>query len=303
MGTPQAAVPSLERLITDGHEIAAVYTQPDRPSGRGNKILFSPVKQAALERQINVYQPGSIKTPEAAEIFRSHMADLAVVVAYGRILPEAFLMAYRNGAINVHFSLLPKYRGAAPVNWAIVNGESETGVTTMTMDSGLDTGDILLQSRTSIGVRETAPELLKRLSLLGGDLLTETLSSLETVVPQSQNHSLATNAPIMARPDGLIDWRASAFEIERRVRGFQPFPNAFTVFNGLRLTIWMGNAFAAPRESQHGQILEAHDDRFVVSCGETTTLEVIEVQLEGKRRMNVRDFLNGTSVPVGTLLG
>ena len=167
MGTPQAAAASLERLLSDGHEIAAVYTQPDRPSGRGNKITFSPVKQVALDRGLPVLQPTKIRTPEAIEEFRSFKADVAVVVAYGRILPDTFLTAFPKGAINVHFSLLPKYRGAAPVNWAIVNGETKSGVTTMSMDAGLDTGDILLQRETSIGDDETSVELMERLSVVG----------------------------------------------------------------------------------------------------------------------------------------
>ncbi len=179
MGTPKAAVPSIARLLQDGHEIAAVYSQPDRPSGRGNKIVFSPVKEFALEHGLPVFQPTKIKTADALDEFRSHNADVAVVVAYGRILPESFLTAFPRGAINVHFSLLPKYRGAAPVNWAIVNGETKTGVTTMQMDAGLDTGDILLQRETEIGPDETAPELMERLSFIGADLLSETLQSYD----------------------------------------------------------------------------------------------------------------------------
>src|SRR6478735_1386336 len=175
MGTPQAAVPSLERILSAGYEVAAVYTQPDRPSGRGNRVTFSPVKQFAVEHELPVFQPIKLRTDEAAAEFRSHAADLAVVVAYGRILPDSFLQAFPGGAINVHFSLLPKFRGAAPVNWAIVNGETETGVTTMKMDAGLDTGDILLQQSTAIGSDETAIALMERLSVVGAELLSETL--------------------------------------------------------------------------------------------------------------------------------
>src|SRR6185369_1534666 len=242
MGTPQAAVPSLERILIDGHEVVAVYTQPDKPSGRGNKITFSPVKELALARGLAVFQPQRIKPPEALEQFQSHRADVAVVVAYGRILPVTFLNAFSNGAINVHFSLLPKYRGAAPVNWAIVNGETETGVTTMKMDEGLDTGDILLQRSTAIGSDETAIALMERLSVVGAELLSETLRELDSLKPVKQDTDLASLAPIMKKEDGLIDWKSSATEIADRVRGFQPFPTAYTYFQSKRLTLWQAGA-------------------------------------------------------------
>jgi len=304
MGTPQAAVPSLERLINDGHHVIAVYTQPDRPSGRGNKITFSPVKDFALSNQLEIHQPTKIKTPEALETFRSHDADVAVVVAYGRILPGTFLNAFPGGAINVHFSLLPKYRGAAPVNWAIVNGETETGVTTMAMDAGLDTGAILLQKATAIDDTETAVGLMTRLSRLGADLLSETLADLESIVPEPQDHGLSTLAPLMKREDGLIDWRMSARDISNRVRGFQPFPTAFTYFQEAKLTIW--NALAADQTvivGSPGQIVEAHGGDLLVQCGHDSTLKLIEIQPEGKRRMPARDFINGFRPETGTVLG
>ena len=304
MGTPQAAVPSLERLINDGHHVIAVYTQPDRPSGRGNKITFSPVKDFALSNQLEIHQPTKIKTPEALETFRSHDADVAVVVAYGRILPGTFLNAFPGGAINVHFSLLPKYRGAAPVNWAIVNGETETGVTTMEMDAGLDTGAILLQKATAIDDTETAVGLMTRLSRIGADLLSETLADLESIVPEPQDHGLSTLAPLMKREDGLIDWRMSARDISNRVRGFQPFPTAFTYFQEAKLTIW--NALAADQTvivGSPGQIVEAHGGDLLVQCGHDSTLKLIEIQPEGKRRMPARDFINGFRPETGTVLG
>ena len=210
MGTPHAAVPSLERLIADGHEVAAVYTQPDKPAGRGNKLASSPVKDFAVEKGLRVLQPAKIRTAEALEEFRSHHADLAVVVAYGRILPESFLNAFPGGAINVHFSLLPKYRGAAPVNWAIVQGETETGVSTMQMDAGLDTGPILLQRAAAIGADETAPELMIRLAETGAELLSETLGNIDSLTPRPQDEAAATLAPIMKREDGLISWMLDA---------------------------------------------------------------------------------------------
>ena len=302
MGTPQAAVPSLVRCLSDGHEIVAVYTQPDRPSGRGNKITFSPVKEAALVHGIPVFQPLKIKTEETLAEFRSHNADVVVVVAYGRILPETYLSSFPKGAINVHFSLLPKYRGAAPVNWAIVNGEKETGVTTMQMDVGLDTGDMLLQNRTPIGAEETAIELMSRLSITGADLLSETLAKLDTIVPVAQDHSAASFAPIMSRDDGRIDWNLSAGEIADRVRGFQPFPSTFTRFRDAKLTIWKA-AETDLSSAIPGQIFAVDQDGIQIGCGGDSALQISEVQPEGKRRMAARDFINGSKPKVGEMLG
>jgi len=303
MGTPQAAVPSLERILSDGHEVVAVYTQPDKPSGRGNRIVFSPVKELALARGLAVFQPQKIRTPEALEQFRSQKADVAVVVAYGRILPATFLNAFPHGAINVHFSLLPKYRGAAPVNWAIVNGETETGVTTMKMDEGLDTGDILLQRSTRIGETENAIELMGRLSVVGAQLLSETLIELDSLTPVKQDNALASLAPIMKKEDGLIDWKMSATEIVNRVRGFQPFPTAYTYFQGKRLTLWQAGATESASDSfSSGAIADAKGDGLLVASG-LGLLKIGELQLEGKKRMSTRDFLNGVKMRAGDKLG
>ena len=303
MGTPQAAVPSLERILIDGHEVVAVYTQPDKPSGRGNKITFSPVKELALAQGLAVFQPQRIKPPEALEQFQSHRADVAVVVAYGRILPATFLNAFSNGAINVHFSLLPKYRGAAPVNWAIVNGETETGVTTMKMDEGLDTGDILLQRSTAIGSDETAIALMERLSVVGAELLFETLRELDSLKPVKQDTDLASLAPIMKKEDGLIDWKSSATEIADRVRGFQPFPTAYTYFQSKRLTLWQAGATESASDSfSLGEVVEAKSNQLTISCG-FGLLKIGELQLEGKKRMSTRDFLNGVKLKIGDSLG
>jgi methionyl-tRNA formyltransferase len=304
MGTPQAAVPSLERLLSDGHDVVAVYTQPDRPSGRGNKIAFSPVKECAIRHGLEILQPTKVRTPEAAELFRAHAADVAVVVAYGRILPDAFLTAFEHGAVNVHFSLLPKYRGAAPVNWAIVNGERETGVTTMKMDTGLDTGDILLQESTQIGEEETSAELMERLAGVGAELLSRTLGSLGELVPRPQDDDLATLAPIMRKEDGLIDWSKPAREIVNRVRGFQPFPTSFTTFRDSRLTIWKAKlAETAAEGKAPGTILGMAGDEVFIACGGATALSVSELQPEGKRRMSTRDFVNGFKPGVGERIG
>ena len=305
MGTPPAAVPTLERILRDGHEVVAVYTQPDKPAGRGNRIAFSPVKEFALQNDLKVFQPVKIKTPEALETFKSHAADVAIVVAYGRILPETFLQAFPKNAINVHFSLLPKYRGAAPVNWAIVKGETTTGVTTMRMDAGLDTGDILLQRETEIGGGKTAIELMAKLAALGADLLSETLAMIDELTPQKQDDDLATFAPILKKEDGLIDWNLTATEIKNRVRGFQPFPSSFTKFQDKKLTVWKAKEMENGKwkTENGGEILEAKGDSFVIACGQQSALQIEELQIEGKRRMTARDFLNGAKISVGEKLG
>src|SRR6185503_16414423 len=257
MGTPLAAVPTLRQCLTDGHEIVAVWTQPDRPSGRGHRVSFSPVKEFAVEHGLPVYQPARIKNDDAMQLFASHDADLAVVVAYGRILPDQFLRAPRRGCINVHFSLLPVYRGAAPANWAIVNGELETGVTTMFIEPSLDSGPILLQSKTAIGEDETTPQLMERLSVIGADLLGETLSRLDELTPRPQRDQDATFAPIIKKEDGLIDWSRSALAIERAVRGFQPWPNAYTNFNTKQLIIWRAQSVSSVSEAVPGEVITA----------------------------------------------
>jgi len=305
MGTPNAAVPPLERILQDKHEVVAVWTQPDKPAGRGNKSNASPVKEFALQNNLTVHQPTKIKTAESLELFQSHNADVAVVVAYGRILPETFLQAFPRGAINVHFSLLPKYRGAAPVNWTIINGESKTGVTTMQMDAGLDTGGILLQREISIGADENAIELMGRLSLVGADLLSETLAMFDELVAQPQDDAQATFAPIMKKEDGAIDWNRTAVEICNRVRGFQPFPTSFTKYGDKKLTVWKSQELqTSDFQSQTvGEILEAKGDKLFVCCGNQTVLQIDELQLEGKRRMTTRDFLNGVKINIGEKLG
>ncbi len=308
MGTPKAAVPSLEIILSDGHQIVAVYAQPDRPSGRGNKITFSPVKEFALEQNLPVFQPLKVKTPEALAEFQSHKADVAVVVAYGRILPQTFLNAYPNGAINVHFSLLPKYRGAAPVNWAVVNGETRTGVTTMQMDAGLDTGDILLKRETEIGLHENSIELMERLSYIGADLISETLAMYNELSGQPQDHGNATLAPMMKREDGLINWELTAGEIVNRIRGFQPFPGSFSYYNRQKATIWIAREISnfeseISNSRINGEIIEAKGDNLLVICGNKTVLQIEEIQPEGKRRMLVRDFVNGVQPKAGEIFG
>src|SRR6185503_6470395 len=304
MGTPQAAVPTLRQCLANSHEVVAVWTQPDRPAGRGNKVIFSPVKEFALVHGLKVFQPARIKNDEAKQLFASHDADVAVVVAYGKILPDEFLRAPRRGCINVHFSLLPLYRGAAPANWAIVNGETESGVTTMFIEPTLDTGPILLQSKTPIGEKETAPELMQRLAEIGAELLGETLARLDYLMPRPQRDADATFAPVLKKEDGLIDWSQSAFEIERRIRGFQPWPNAYTNFNSKSLILWEAQpSISVTSGIANGELIIAHRDELVVQCGQKTALRVLEVQPEARKRMAARDFINGMRVKVGDRFG
>ena len=304
MGTPESAVPSLRRLVEDGHEIVAVWTQPDKPAGRGKKLHASPIKEFALQHNFTIHQSQKIKTSEVKELFASHQADVAVVVAYGKILPLEFLSAPKKGCLNVHFSLLPKYRGAAPVNWAIVNGETETGVTTMKIIQELDAGPVLLQQSADILENETAPELMSRLAEIGADLISETLRSLTDIEPKSQIDKEATFAPILKREDGLIDWSMDAYAIARRVRGFQPWPSAHTRLRSQRLIIWAATPeWIEQLRFPPGQVIETGGDRLLVACGDGTALRLIEVQLQDSRRMSARDFLNGRSLADGQILG
>ncbi|HEX7312627.1 MAG TPA: methionyl-tRNA formyltransferase [Pyrinomonadaceae bacterium] len=314
MGTPESAVPTLRRCVEEGHEVLSVWTQPDRPAGRGKKLKAPPVKEFALARGLAVRQPSKIKTRETLALFTEQEFDVAVVVAYGRILPPTFLRAPRLGCVNVHFSLLPKYRGAAPVNWAVVRGERETGVTTMLMDEGLDTGPVLLQHATGIEEGETAPHLLERLSHVGAELLVETLARFGEIEPRAQRDEDATLAPILRREDGLIDWSLDAMRIEHRVRGLQPWPNAFTSHHERRLIVWRAEArgrevgsgdasLTQAGATVAGTLVVARGDDLVVACGGETTLRLLEVQPEGKQRMRARDFINGMRVAAGEKLG
>lgn len=297
-------MPSLERLLQDGHDVVAVWTQPDKPAGRGDKMHSPPIKDFALEQSLAVAQPLKIKTQEASDLFGSYEADLAVVVAYGRILPLDLLRAPRRGCLNVHFSLLPLYRGAAPANWAIVNGEARTGVTTMFIEEALDSGPILLQRETPIGETETTPELMRRLAVIGADLLSETLAQLDGLTPRPQHDRDATFAPMLQKTTGAIDWLNLAATIERCVRGFQPWPGAYTHYNSRRLIVWRAAvAEATAPGALPGEVVAAHGDDLLVQCGEETALRIIEVQPEGRRRMSVRDFLNGTHLKIGDCFG
>ena len=306
MGTPEFAVSSLQKLIDAGHTITAVFTQPDKPVGRKQIITPPPVKVCAEQHNLTIYQPTKIRTEDARREFEPLLqsVDAGVVAAYGRILPEWMLLAPKYGCVNVHSSLLPKYRGAAPINWAIVRGETETGVTIMQMDEGLDTGAILLQGKLAIGEDERTPELTARLSALGANLLVETLAKLERgeVQPVQQNNKEATYAQILKREDGQVDWALTATNIRNRMRGFTPFPGCFTFLHEQRLEITNCQAEPCAQELEAGTIIEVAKDSLVIACGGHSQLRVTEVQPAGKKVMSARDFLNGAKLQVGVKL-
>jgi methionyl-tRNA formyltransferase len=307
-GTPQFAVPSLHALLDAGFDVPLVVSQPDRPSGRGMTVAPTPVKQLALDRGVEVTQPEKIKNnAEFRERLEQIAPEAIVVVAYGRIIPQWMIDLPPLGNINGHASLLPKYRGAAPIQWAIASGETVTGVTTMRIDAGLDTGDMLLKGEIPIRPEDTAVTLSPKLAQLTSELLVETLPALKDgrVQPQKQDDSQATLAPILKKEDGLIDFRRTAMQIWNRLRGFQPWPGAYTTFRGKNLNITMGAPFKPSSGSRGAVPGELHIDsgRLLVVCGESTALELLEVQPEGKKRMLVRDFLNGYRPQTGEKLG
>jgi len=297
LGTPAFAVPTLERIVEAGHEVLTVVTQPDRPRGRGQQPAPPPVKEAALRLGLPVYQPERVRRPESVEHLRVFAIDAMVVVGYGQIIPQVVIDLAPLGIINVHASLLPKYRGAGPIQWAIINGETRTGVTTMRIDAGLDTGDMLLKSETDIGPEENAIELGKRLSVMGADLLVETLEKLRSIRPQPQHHSQATLAPLLKKEDGAIDWTGSASAIHNRVRGLQPWPGAYANFRGQTLHVWRSRVVEG--SGAPGSLLRVRP--LVVACG-SGSLELLEVQLEGRKRISAADFANGQRIAENEIL-
>ena len=302
LGTPEFAVPSL-RALAAKHQVAGVFTQPDRPKGRGNKLAESPVKLAATELGIAVHQPERVRRPPNVDLLESFNTDLMVVVGYGQLIPQSIIDLPKYGILNVHASLLPAYRGAAPIQWAIANGETRTGVTIMQIDAGLDTGDMLLAHMVAIDPDETAPELSVRLAPIGADLLIEAISRIEegTVKREKQNEREATLAPILKKEDGSIEWYRNVQEIYNRLRGFTPWPGAHTTFRGGALLVLR----ARPAEEhgiRHGRI-RAEKRRLFVGCGDDSTLELLEVQLAGKSRMTAEAFVNGYRPGEDELLG
>ncbi|MGN0173223.1 MAG: methionyl-tRNA formyltransferase [Acutalibacteraceae bacterium] len=295
MGTPDFAEESLRALVGAGYNVTAVFTKPDMPVGRKHILTPPEVKVADEELGIKVYQPNSLKNDESYQILKELNPDLIVVVAYGKLLPKNILDLPKYGCINVHASLLPKYRGASPIQWSIVCGEEETGVSTMLLDEGMDTGDILLSSAVKIGERETAEELWNRLMVLGGELLVKTVKGLEngSIEPIPQNEAEATYAPIIKKTDGMIDWSKSAFEIDCKIRGLHAWPVAYTKTDNKMLKIFSAEIINGVKEP-FGKVLSG-DKELIVACGEGA-LKITELQLEGSKRMKTEDFLRGKKI-------
>jgi methionyl-tRNA formyltransferase len=302
-GTPRFAVPVLDKLVEAGFQVQLIVTQPDRPKGRGLELVSSPVKQRALELGLPITQPESIKKNEAFRaVLTALNPDAIIVVGYGRIIPQWMLDLPPLGNINLHASLLPKYRGAAPIQWAIARGETVTGVTTMKIDAGLDTGAILLQQEIQIAADDTAETLAPKLATSGADLIVETLRGLKagSLHPRPQDQAQATLAPILKKEDGLIDFSRPAWEILNRLRGFQPWPGASTKFRGKNLQIWKASSLdhSLPQSE-----LTMKGDHLLVGCGEGTSIELLELQLEGKKRTSAADFVRGYHLQPGEKLG
>ncbi|MGB6431825.1 MAG: methionyl-tRNA formyltransferase [Candidatus Acidiferrales bacterium] len=306
-GTPEFAVPSLQRLAEEpGFSIEGVITQPDRPRGRGQKVAAGPVKEAAIQLDLHVYQPESIKSESATDFLRETAPDVIVIIAYGHIIPARLLPLPRFGWINLHASLLPKYRGAAPIAWAIANGETTTGLTTMQIDAGMDTGPIVLQKEIPIGVDETAPELSARMAVAGAPLVLEALRMVEAgnCPAQAQDSARATFAPMLKKEDGRIDWNRTAGQINNRIRGFTPWPGAYTTLRGQTWQIWGREAPDAVAVSTEvtGEIV-ASSSAIYVMCGRGTILEIQGVQAEGRKRIAALDFANGIHLVQGERFG
>lgn len=294
MGTPDFAVGTLEKIIEAGHTVVGVFTQPDKPKGRGKGISMSAVKVKALERNLPVFQPEKVRKPEIIEEIKAMKAEVIVVVAFGQILPKEILEAPKYGCINVHASLLPEYRGAAPIQWAVLDGREKTGVTTMFMDLGIDTGDILMQEEVHLDVKETSGSLFDKLCIVGANLLVKTLTSLEngTATRTQQDDSLSNHAKMLDKTYGKIDFKESAVKIERLIRGLSPWPSAFTHIDGKTLKIWDADVIETEFEGAPGTIVLVEKNYFVVKCGQKA-LKINEVQLEGKKRMTTDAFLRG----------
>lgn len=293
MGTPDFAVPVLEALTESKHEVVAVVTQPDKRKGRGKEMQYTPVKTAALNHGIEVYQPAKVKDEEFQNVLRAINADVIVVVAFGQILPPSIIHMPKYGCINVHASLLPKYRGAAPIQWAVIDGEKETGITTMQMDEGLDTGDMMLKEVVPVDEKETGGSLHDKLAACGGKIILETLQRVEdgTVTYTKQDDSKSNYAKMLDKNLGKIDFTKKAVEIERLIRGLNPWPSAYTKLNGKTLKIWDADILEGENETP-GKIVNITKDQIWISTGEGI-LAVNELQLEGKKRMNTEDFLRG----------
>lgn len=307
-GTPEFSVPTLRHLLSQpDFEIAGVITQPDRPRGRGQQVSFSPVKETALAAGVAVHQPEKIRAPEVQELLQKLTPDVIVIIAYGQIIPGRLLPIPKWGWINLHASLLPKYRGAAPINWAIVNGDTKTGATSMRIDAGMDTGEMLLQKEMEIGPAETAPELAARMSALGAPLVVETLRGLAagTIIARRQNNEQASFAPMLKKEDGLIDWSRTAREIFNRMRGFAPWPGAFTTFRGQTCQVWGEPVESAGGRDAPGTLVLSRStrDQLIVHCGQSTALSLTGVKSEGRKRTSAAEFIHGARLEPGERFG
>lgn len=301
MGTPDFAVPSLQALIDAGHDVCAVYTQPDKPQGRKQILTAPPVKTLALEHDIPVFQPNTLKNEDEQARLRELAPEVIIVVAYGKLLPKAVLDIPPHGCINVHGSLLPRWRGAAPIQWAVIAGDEMAGVTTMQMAEGLDTGDMLLTYETKVGEKETAGELFDRLAQSGAELLTQTLVKLDEITPRPQDDAQSCYAHMLDKQMAVIDWSKSAHEIDCLIRGLNPWPIALTTLSGERLKVFAAEKAAGNGEP--GTVLEADPKKgLTVACGEGA-LKLTEIQMVGGKRMKATDFLRGHAIQVGTKLG
>ncbi|MDF1593968.1 MAG: methionyl-tRNA formyltransferase [Desulfobacterales bacterium] len=303
MGTPEFAVSALKKLHGDGHEIVLAVTQPDRPRGRGRQVSASPVKKAAMGLNIPVSQPESIRTVEFLRFVQELQPDVLVVVAFGQILPKSLLSVPPVGSINIHASLLPKYRGPAPIQWAIINEEKQTGVTIMFMDEGLDTGDILLAQKTDISPDDTTASLYGRLAEMGAELISDTLGRLSAghIKPVRQDHEQATYAPLLKKSDGLIDWTRPAYSLDAFIRGMSPWPGAFTFYDGRRLKIFRAVPARSDVREAPGTVIPGFPDELRVMTGEGA-LSILDIQGASGKRLPIRDFLQGNSIPPGTKL-
>ena len=300
MGTPDFSVGTLEALVEAGHEVCLVVTQPDKPKGRGKEMQYTPVKEAALKYGIEVYQPRRIREAECVEKLRQYNADIMVVIAFGQIIPKEILEMVPYGCVNVHASLLPKYRGAAPIQWSIIDGEAVTGVTTMQMDEGLDTGDMLLKTEVPITAEETGESLHDKLAKAGAALCVETLAKLQegSIVPEKQGESPTAYAKMLDKKLGNIDWTKSAVEIERLVRGLNSWPSAYTYWTKKVVKIWKASVTDENSNEQVGTVVKVEKDGFYVQTG-NGLLKVLELQIPGKKRMDAGAFLRGYTIEPG----
>jgi methionyl-tRNA formyltransferase len=305
MGTPDFAVAALERILQDGHEVSAVFTQPDKPQGRKMTLTPPAVKVRAMEAGIPVYQPESFRDESQLELLQQLNPEVIVVAAYGKLLPKYVLDFPKYGCINIHGSLLPKYRGAAPIQWAVINGEKTAGVTTMQMDVGLDTGDMLLKAETEVGENETAGELFDRLAVMGADLISETLRRLPAGIPATpQDESQSNYASMLKKDMAVIDWNKSAQEIHNLVRGLNPWPIALTTLGEKRLKIFETRMTEKTSDKMPGEVILSDPKKGLeICCGDGAVLSVTEVQLVGKKRMGACDYLRGHAITEGTILG